>query len=136
VTLCDAGPLVALADLSDAHHARCSAALTQFPVAGLITTWACLAEAMYVLGRELGWRGQDALWEWIGEGAVNLHDTAEGEGRRMRTLMRVYADTPMDLADASLVAASETLNLRRVFTVDRHFYIYRQQQGYAFEVVP
>ena len=107
MTLCDAGPLVALVDLSDAHHARCR-----------------------------GWRGQDALWEWIEEGAVNLHDTAEGEGRRMRKLMRVYADTPMDLADASLLAASETLNLRRVFTVDRHFYIYRQQQGYAFEVVP
>ncbi|HET7231314.1 MAG TPA: hypothetical protein VFJ16_14995 [Longimicrobium sp.] len=40
------------------------------------------------------------------------------------------------LADASLVAAAERLNQRRVFTVDRHFYIYRQQQGQAFEVVP
>ena len=136
MTLCDAGPLVALVDESDAHHARCSVALAQLPFAGLITTWACLAEAMYVLGREMGWRGQDELWDWIEEGAVRLHDTAEGEWRRMRSLMRDYADTPMDLADASLVAASETLALSRVFTVDRHFYVYRQRQGLAFEVVP
>jgi len=54
----------------------------------------------------------------------------------MRALMRDYADTPMDLADASLVAAAETLRQRRVFTVDKHFYVYRQRLGHAFEVVP
>jgi len=136
VTLCDAGPLVALVDRTDAHHVRCSTALSRLPYEGLVTTWACLAEAMYVLGREIGWRGQDELWNWIDDGTVRLHDHAEGERQRMRVLMRDYADTPMDLADASLVAASETLNLGRVFTVDRHFYVYRQRAGKAFDVLP
>lgn len=54
----------------------------------------------------------------------------------MRELMQRYSDAPMDLADASLVAAAERLNLRQVFTVDHHFHIYRQQQGYRFDVVP
>lgn len=54
----------------------------------------------------------------------------------MLALMRKYSDTPMDFADASLVAASETLEQRRVFTMDSHFYVYRQRQGQAFEVVP
>jgi predicted nucleic acid-binding protein len=54
----------------------------------------------------------------------------------MRALMRDYADTPMDFADASLVAAAETLRQRRVFTVDHHFYVYRQRLGEAFDVVP
>lgn len=54
----------------------------------------------------------------------------------MLALMRKYSDTPMDFADASLVAASETLEQRRVFTTDSHFYVYRQKQGAAFEVVP
>ena len=35
-----------------------------------------------------------------------------------------------------LVVASETLDQRRVFTTDSHFYVYRQKQGQAFEVVP
>ena len=42
----------------------------------------------------------------------------------------------MDLADASLVVAAETLNLGRIFTLDRHFYAYRLADGSALEVVP
>jgi predicted nucleic acid-binding protein len=42
----------------------------------------------------------------------------------------------MDLADAAIVAAAETLSPRRVFTLDRHFYAYRMSDGQAFEVVP
>ena len=39
--------------------------------------------------------------------------------------MRQYSDTPMDFADASLVAAAESLNISRILTLDRHFYAYR-----------
>lgn len=54
----------------------------------------------------------------------------------MRALMRQYQDTPMDLGDASLVAAAEALNLSRIFTLDRHFWVYRLRGTDAFEVVP
>ncbi|MCG3163996.1 MAG: hypothetical protein JMDDDDMK_05455 [Acidobacteria bacterium] len=53
----------------------------------------------------------------------------------MRALMAQYADTPMDLADASLVAAAESLALRRVFTLDDDFYIYRLADGSTLEIV-
>lgn len=43
----------------------------------------------------------------------------------MHQLMEQYHDTPMDLADASLVATAETLNLTRIFTMDSDFYVYR-----------
>jgi hypothetical protein len=43
--------------------------------------------------------------------------------------------TPMDLADASLVVAAESLTLRRVFTLDRDFYIYRLADGTALQVI-
>jgi predicted nucleic acid-binding protein len=33
--------------------------------------------------------------------------------------MEQYADHPMDLADASLVAAAESLGTTRMFTIDR-----------------
>jgi predicted nucleic acid-binding protein len=133
--LCDAGPLVAIIDEDDPHHAACVAALQTFRSRGLLTTYACLTEAMHLLRRG-GWRVQDALWAHITGGVIRLHVPAEGELERMRVLMRDYADTPMDLADASVVAAAETLRQRRVFTVDKHFYVYRQRQGHAFEVVP
>ena len=41
----------------------------------------------------------------------------------------------MDLADASLVAVAESHSMRRVFTVDTDFYIYRLVDGAALEVV-
>jgi uncharacterized protein len=50
--------------------------------------------------------------------------------------MAQYHDLPMDLADASLVAVAETLNLTRVFTLDSDFGVYCLGDGRGFEVVP
>ena len=54
-------------------------------------------------------------------------------------LMVKYADAPMDLADASLVAMAEKLDLRRIFTMDRSdFSFYRIRLGHRhteFEVI-
>jgi predicted nucleic acid-binding protein len=50
--------------------------------------------------------------------------------------MQQYHDTPMDLADASLVAAAEALNLRRIFTLDSHFLAYRFRGTHRFQVIP
>ena len=54
----------------------------------------------------------------------------------MRALMAKYKDTPMDLADASLVAAAEVLGVRRVFTVDSDFVVYRLPGKQAYDIVP
>ncbi len=54
----------------------------------------------------------------------------------MDTLMRQYKDTPMDLADASLVAVAESLGFSRIFTLDSHFRAYRIRQSGVFEIVP
>ena len=54
----------------------------------------------------------------------------------MKVLMERYQDTPMDLADASLVAAAERLGLSRIFTLDSDFYVYRIDDREAFEIVP
>jgi hypothetical protein len=54
----------------------------------------------------------------------------------MAALMSKYQDLPMDLADASLVAAAEGLGARRVFTLDRDFHVYRFADGATVEVFP
>jgi uncharacterized protein len=54
----------------------------------------------------------------------------------MEDLMRQYRDVPMDLADASIVAVAESLHLRRLFSLDGDFRIYRLLDGTAMEIVP
>ncbi len=95
-----------------------------------------MTEAMHLLGKADGYRSQDVLWQYLVRGALRLHAPDEMEWERMRALMAQYRDTPMDLADASLVAAAEALNLRRVFTLDSHFRAYRMVNKHAFDIVP
>jgi predicted nucleic acid-binding protein len=42
----------------------------------------------------------------------------------------------MDLADASLVAAAEGLELHRILTLDSDFRVYRINGRIAFDLVP
>jgi predicted nucleic acid-binding protein len=129
--LCDAGPLDALLDAGQAqNHARCTAALAHIALP-LVTTWPCFTEAMYLLGRDLGYLGQEGLWQLHASGKLRIHELSEAEADRMQALMAQYRGIPMDLADASLVAAAETLGVRRIFTLDSHFYAYRTADGQA-----
>lgn len=120
MTLCDASPLIALINQSDINHTRCVNALSGLP-APLVTTWSCFTEAMYLLGRYGGWLAQQELWGYVADQSLVFHFNGEDEQTRMRVLMEQYRDLPMDLADASLVAAVEALNQKRIFTLDRDF---------------
>jgi uncharacterized protein len=136
MTLTDAGALVALLDADDSYHAACVAAAERLPAGPLLTTWVCFTEAMSLLGTVGGYRYQAALWSLRATGRVVLHDLTPVEADRMAALMAQYQDTPMDLADASLVVVAESRGLRRVFTTDSDFYVYRLADGSALEVVP
>lgn len=136
MTLTDAGPLVALLDTADPLHSACIAAARRFPSGPLLSTWPCFTEAMYLLGRVGGYRYQSELWSLLADGSLVVHDLTRTETNRMAALMAKYQDTPMDLADASLVAVAESLSLRRIFTLDSDFYVYRLADGSALEVIP
>jgi uncharacterized protein len=128
--------LVALLDADDPYHAACVAAAQRLPSGPLLTTWVCVTEAMYLLGAVGGDRYQATLWHLRSAGRLVLHDLTAAEADRMAVLMERYEDTPMDLADASLVVVSESRGLRVVFTTDSDFHIYRLADGSALEVVP
>jgi uncharacterized protein len=135
VILCDAGPLVAIIDEGDENHARCVAALRRMAAGRLVTTWPCLTEAMYLLGRKAGFAAQDQLWSLLETGPVVVDEPTSDDKDRMRGLMRQYHDLPMDFADASLVAAAERLGTRQVFTIDHHFRVYRIDGRHLFDVI-
>ena len=136
MTLTDTGPLVALINRNDPNHAVCLAATKQLPAGPLVTTCPCFTEAMYLLFRAGGYPAQEELWQWRRVARLVLHTSTVPEMERMAELMGQYRDRPMDLADASLIAASEHLGLQRVFSIDRDFYIYRLANGSVLEVVP
>lgn len=135
MTLCDTGPLVSLLIERDAGHQRCTAALPLLR-RPLITTWVCVTEAMYLLHQYGGHSAQEKLWQLLETGVVQIHVNTAAEQRQMRALMRQYADTPMDLADASLVVAADALSQSLIFTLDTDFHVYRLNTGAAFQVVP
>ena len=123
--LTDTGPLVALLNADDQYHRRCVATLRTLEPDTLLTTWVCFTEAMYLLGAIGGYHYQKELWELQKAGKLAIRELTPDETSRMRELMEQYQDTPMDLADASLVAVAESSSLRAVFTNDRDFEVYR-----------
>ena len=132
--LVDTGPLVALLDRSDPYHLTCQETLGSLNDS-LVTVWPVMTEAMYMLRSY--WQAQDALWEMIDTGAVEILVLGKDDVARMRELMRKYRDLPMDLADAALVRVAERERLRRIFTLDRRdFQIYRPSRIGRFAVLP
>jgi uncharacterized protein len=132
--LVDAGPLVALIDRGDEHHARCVETLRDIRDP-LITVWPAFTEAMYLLGSS--WQAQAALWEMVESEAVELRQLEEDDLPRMAELMGKYRDLPMDLADAALVRLAERDHLRQVFTLDqRDFRVYRPAGLGRFSLLP
>ncbi len=131
--LIDSGVLIALLDRKDPNHQRCVTAAKQLPNTPLITTWCCLTETMYFMGKIGGFTAQQGLWTLLLSKRIVLKTPNE---TRMAELMATYQDTPMDLADASLVVLAEELEITKIFTLDSDFYVYRTSRGQAFECIP
>lgn len=131
--LVDTGPFVALFDPKDALHQRCRSVLGTLRES-LWTTVPVLTEAFHLL--DPGSLGAKRLGEFVLSGGISIWFMDQQALRRALDLMERYSDRPMDLADASLIAAAETLQTRKVFTIDRNdFSTYRIQQGHRHEPV-
>lgn len=133
--LADAGPLIALIDADEADHRLCADTLRQLTLP-LVTTWPAFTEAMYLLSRAGGTAGRHALWTLVFSGRLQIAELSRAALERSAALMDKYADRPMDLADATLVAVAEIRNQRRIFTLDQDFTIYRINGRTRFDIVP
>ena len=134
--LVDTGPLVALFDRKDGNHSRCQKTLrgVKQPIA---TTVPVLTEAFHLL--QPNSHGADNLREFVARAALSVWFFDLVTISRAFELMELYADRPMDLADASLVVAAEVLGTRKIFTIDRNdFETYRVRRGhrhYSMEIL-
>ena len=131
----DSGFLFALADATDAWHAR---ALAQAGTAaeGWVTTWPVLAETCHLFLRRIGTEPMAVLMADVAGGHIQVWSPAPDGLAQVPVLLRKYAALPMDLADASLVLLAEHLGHGRILTTDmRDFGAYRWKQRKPFKNV-
>lgn len=81
------------------------------------------------------------IYEAKAFGEISDIDAGQGEAHRRcvethQNIREPLLTTWCCFADASLVAAAEALGMRRIFTLDSNFYVYRLHGTEAFEVIP
>lgn len=126
----DTGPIVALLNRRDRHHAWVREVLDTIepPV---FTCEAVISEACFVLGRLAG--GQDAVLELLSSNVVKLDFRMLPEIDALRRLMRKFANVPMSVADACLVRMTELDAESVIVTLDGDFRVYRRNRR---QVIP
>jgi len=126
--LVDTGPFVALFDPRDAEHERCKDTLASLREP-LVTTTPVLTETFHLLTPNS--IGADRLRDFILDGGVTVWNMDQAAIVRAFELMEQYRDHPMDLADASLIVAAESLRTTMIFTLDQaDFRAYRIRRGH------
>ncbi|MFT3816504.1 MAG: VapC toxin family PIN domain ribonuclease [Rubrivivax sp.] len=127
--LIDTGPLVAWFDADDRHHAAVAAFMAGF-AGELVSTWPVLTEVCHLLPARM----VPAFMRWTADGGLDLLNLPTAALVPLADRMDKYADLPMDMADASLVWAAETMGVMEILTLDRRdFGVYRTAQGRALK---
>ena len=130
----DTGAILALIDRDDRWHSRCAEAFKDLRLP-LATSAAVLTEVFHLLDHER--RSVAAVYGLLRSGAVTVLPIADGDLPDLETLMKRYADRPMDFADATLVQLARRERLTLIFTVDNDdFETYRIDGRRKFRVVP
>jgi hypothetical protein len=73
-------------------------------------------------------KGVISVRDNLASGAWTMDFYLKAEQERVFALMCVYSDQPMSLAHGCLVRMSELRADSRIFTLDRHFQVYRRNR--------
>ena len=123
LVIVDAGPLIAFFDRNDPQHKWVKSTADSLSPP-FVTSESVLSETCFLLERSK--LPCTPLFDMIEEGSIAIGLDLQVEHPRIRSLMASYADQPMSLADATLVRLAELHDGARVFTLDKHFRIYRR----------
>ena len=128
----DTGPLVALLNRRDRHHAWVRQVLDTVEPP-IFTCEAVVSEACFLLGRLAG--GEDALLALLANRVVTIDFQLHTEIETVRGLMRKFATVPMSLADACLVRMSELDVQTTILTLDGDFRVYRRNRRHVIPTI-
>ncbi len=133
-TVVDTGPLVALLNPNDVHHARC-VDLFETVVGAPLVPSPVMVEVCWLL--ETQPEVEATFLDAVAAGTFDLIAVTSADLTRMAELVRQYADFPLGAVDASVVAIAERLDLHEVITLDRrHFSVVRPRHIPAFTLLP
>ncbi|QOV23267.1 type II toxin-antitoxin system VapC family toxin [Anabaenopsis elenkinii] len=132
--LCDAGVLLCLVDCTQPQH-QIYKNLVMRVSKPMVTTWACLTEAMYLSLHRGGWVMQKQLGQMLLDGLLTIYEIQSSDYNRLFVLMEKYQDRPMDLADATLVLTAEKTGFYQILTIDSDFLFYRINNHISFEII-
>ncbi|MGB7412623.1 MAG: hypothetical protein WA902_00305 [Thermosynechococcaceae cyanobacterium] len=132
--LCDTGVLFSMVDRTQPRHNDCRKAVIGLQE-GLITTWACLTEVMYLSLEKGGWAMQKQVVKYLINDLLTMHEIQSDDYDRLFELMEKYRDRPMDLADATLVLTAERTRESRILTLDSDFLFYRIAGKTSFNII-
>lgn len=130
--LADTGPLVALLDRSDVHHAWAVECFKRLRPP-LVTCEAVLAEAWHLLGAAPPAR--ETLAAFHRDGILVCDFDFQQNAPEIWRLLKKYADASMDFADACLVRLAELDRESRVWTLDSGFRVYRKMDRRSIPVL-
>jgi uncharacterized protein len=120
VIVVDTGPRVAAVLSEDENHRACVDLFTSAHLSGerLVMPSFVIPEAYYLIQREAGPKVEVDFVRSLAAGdfAVAECDLAL---ERIAELMEKYADLPLGLADASVIAIAEEIGAREIATLDR-----------------
>ena len=132
----DTGPLVATADRADKDHTACRD-LLEGDEGPLVTTAMVIAEAAYLIDRQLGAKAEASLYESIIDGQIEVAALGIEDWQRVRELVTTYADLRLGGTDASVITLAERRGTSRIATLNhRHFAVVRPRHADAFELLP
>lgn len=134
-TLLDTGPLIAVVDRDDKHHASCVRLLEELE-GPLLLPSTILIEAGWTINRHMGSRVHAQFFDLVTD-EFELVDLLRTDVRRMAELVRAYQDARLDPADASVIAIAERLNVTQIATLDRRdFSLVRPRHVSALTLFP
>ena len=130
----DTGVLYALADRSDAWHARVKAmfAANREPLLAPVTI---LPEVTYLVATRLGANAERAFLRSLVDGELTIEPLASDDLRRALEVLGDYAD--IGFVDATVIAMAERLKVKKIATTDRrHFTMVKPRHVAQFTLVP
>ena len=131
----DTGVLLAAADKADPDHLACVEIVETTDQ--LITTHLVIAEAAYLIARQLGPRAEAAFFRSVAQGDLTIETLTSADLDRVADLVETYVDLPLGGTDASVITIAERLYQTRVATLDRrHFTVVRPAHCDGFQLIP
>jgi hypothetical protein len=132
----DTGVLLAAADNDDADHFRCAQLLRDHR-GELLVPAPVLPETCWQIERNLGAASEAAFLRLVVTGELAVIDLVMADYRHCLELIERYADLPLGLVDASVVAVAENHQITTIATLnDRDFRVVRPRHCDAFELIP